>query len=130
MSQKYTLDVELQLRDIADGAETSTVDETGVALDVLQAGDFKVIFEVSALDTADADETYTLVVDTDSEAGFGDTPVQVGSVTVTAVGTFEVPLSAEFVEHLDADAAAIRVGAVIGGTTPSITYGAYVVPVR
>ncbi len=128
MSAKYTFDKQLELRDLADGAETSSADEAGVALDVLGAGDFKVIFEVTVLDTADADETYSLVVDVDSLAAFTDAPVEVADITVTAPGTFEIPLSGDYLSSLDANAAAIRVGAVLAGTTPSITYGAFVVP--
>ena len=84
---------------------------------VQASGDFKVIFEVTALDTADADETYSLVVDVDSLAAFTDAPVEVADITVTATGTFEIPLSGDYLASLDVNAAAIRVGAVLGGTT-------------
>jgi len=97
MSAKYAFDKELELRDLADGAESSSADEAGVAFDVLSAGDFKVVFEVTALDTADADETYSLVVDTDSLAAFTDSPVEVADITVTATGTFEIPLSGDYI---------------------------------
>ena len=127
---KYTFDSELELRDLADGAETSSADEAGVALDVRGAGDFKVVLQVTALDVADTDETYSLVVDVDSLAAFSDSPVEVADITVTAVGTYEIPLSGDYIASLDPNAAAIRVGVVIGGTTPSITYGSYVVPSR
>lgn len=130
MSEKYAFDAELELRDLADGAEISSADEAGVALDVRGAGDFKVVFNVTALDTGDADETYSLVVDVDSLAAFSDSPVEVADITVSAVGTYEIPLSGDYIASLDADAAAIRVGAVLGGTTPSIAYGAFVVPSR
>lgn len=121
-------DKQLELRNVADGAETSTVAETGVALDVRAAGDFKAIFFVTALDTGDADETYVLSVDTDSVAAFSDDPVEVGRVTVTGTGVFEIPLSGAQIEKLDPNAAAIRAKATLGGTTPSITYGAYLTP--
>ncbi|MGB0748180.1 MAG: hypothetical protein ACPGO3_05500 [Magnetospiraceae bacterium] len=124
------IDSQLLLRDIGDGAETASADEAGVAFDPAAHTDFKVVFHVSALDTADADETYDLVVDVDSEVAFGDTPVEVASLTVTAPGTYEIPLSGAFIGYQDADAAAIRVGAVLAGTTPSITYGAYIAPVN
>ena len=128
MSSKNMLDVFLELRDGSDAAETASADEAGVALDVRKAGNFNVVFDVSAADFADLNETYTLVVDVDSLAAFTDSPVEVGSVSVTATGTYEVPLSADYIESLDANAAAIRVGVVIAGTTPSINYSAYVVP--
>ena len=55
-------DKQLELRDVADGAETSTASETGIALDVLKADHFDAIINVTALGTADADEVYTLTV--------------------------------------------------------------------
>ena len=128
MSSKILLDVLLQLRDGSDAAETSTVNEAGLALDIRKAGNFKMVFDVSAVDFGDADETYALVVDVDSEVAFGDSPVEVGRISVLATGTLEIPLSADFVESLDPNAAAIRVGVEIAGTTPSISYAAYVVP--
>jgi hypothetical protein len=121
-------DKQLELRDIAGGAKTSTAAETGVAFAARMVGDFKAIFYVTALDTTTGDETYVLTVETDSAAAFGGTPVEVGRVTVTGKGLFEVPLSGAAVEQRDSDAAAIRVKATLGGTTPSITYGAYLAP--
>ncbi len=120
-------DAALVLRDVADGAETATAAETGIALDVLKAGNFKVIFDVTALDATTGNETYVLAVETDANTSFGSA-VQVGAVTVSAVGRYEVPLSQWQLAKLDSTAAAIRVNATLGGTTPSITYGAYIVP--
>lgn len=121
-------DKQLELRNLADSAETSTVAETGIALEVLKAGTFKVVFVVTALDKTTGDETYTLSVETDAATSFGS-PATVGSVTVTATGTFEVLLSADGIAKLDSTAAAIRVKATLAGTSPSITYGAFVSPV-
>lgn len=120
-------DAELVLRDIADGAETATAAETGIALDVLKAGDFKVVLDVTALDATTGNETYVLSVETDANTSFGSA-VQVGAVTVTATGRYEVPLSQWQLAKLDSGAAAIRVNATLGGTTPSIAYGAFIVP--
>lgn len=123
-----SFDKELELRDLSDGAETSTVNEAGIALDVRHNDYFKVVLNVTALDTSDADETYDLVVDVDSASDFADTPAEVGRITITATGEYIIPLHGEFITQEDADAAAIRVGCELGGTTPSITYGAYVAP--
>ena len=122
-------DKQLELRNVADGVETSTAAETGIALDVRQAGDFKAIAFVTALDSTTGDETYVLSIEVaDTVAGLGSSPVEVGDVTVTATGVYEIPLSGDQVAQLDADAAAIRVKATLGGTTPEITYGCYLVP--
>lgn len=122
-------DAQHELRDVADGAETSTAVETGIALDVRMAGDFKAVFFVTALDDADEDETYELeVVVADAVANLAGSGVSVGSVTVTSTGVYEIPLSGEMIAQRDPDAAAITSKATLGGTTPSITYGAYLVP--
>lgn len=121
-------DKQLELRDIADGAETATASETGVSFAVRMADDFKCVIYVSALDTTTGDETYLLTVETDSVAAFSGTPVEVGRVTVLAAGVYEIPLSGREIEQRDPDAAAIRVKATLAGTTPSITYGAYLAP--
>lgn len=120
-------DKQLELRNVADGAETSTASETGIAFDARMAGDFKAIVFVT--DRA-ATGTCTISVETDAEPDFGGTPVTIGSVTVaaSATGVFEIPMSGTQIEKLDPDAGAIRVKATLGGTTPSVTYGAYLVP--
>jgi hypothetical protein len=82
------------------------------------------VFNVSALDTTDTDETYVLSVQVDAAAGFSS-PVTVGSITVTEPGVYELPLSADFIEHAEPDAIKMRAVATLGGTTPSITYGAF-----
>lgn len=126
----FIFDKALELRDIADGAETADVAEAGLALDVINAGNFKCVVHVSALDTANADETYAVIVETDSVAAFSDTPVEVGRVAVTGTGVYEVLLSGEGIAKLDPDAAAIRVSLDVAGTTPSITYGAFADAIR
>ncbi|KGB81926.1 hypothetical protein JT55_10215 [Rhodovulum sp. NI22] len=120
-------DKQLELRNIADGAEASTAAENGIDFDVGMAGDFKAIVYVSE---RAATGTCTISIETDSEAAFGDAPVAVASVTVAAstTGVFEMPLSAAQIARLDPDATAIRVNATLGGSSPSVTYGAYLAP--
>jgi hypothetical protein len=72
--------------------------------------------------------TYLFTVETDSLSAFSDDPVEVGRVTVSAAGVYEIPLSGAAVEQRDADAAAIRVTATLAGSAPSVTYGAYLAP--
>ena len=111
-------DKELELRSIADGAETATASEAGVALPVRLGGEYKAVFHVTDLDTTTGDETYALSVEVDSQADFLDAPVSLGSIVVTAPGVYELPLSGPFVAQEDVDAAAIRVTATLAGTTP------------
>lgn len=123
-------DKQLELRDIADGAETSTATETGITFPVRQAGEFKAVFYVSALDSTDGNETYEIsVIVADAVANLAGSGVTVASVPITATGVYELGLSSGLIEALDADAGAITCKATLGGTTPSLTYGCFLAPV-
>lgn len=127
----HMIDNELNLRDPSDAAETSSADETGFAwAEIREQGFFGVMFHVASIDTEDEDETYSLTVDVDSVAGFTDSPVELASLTITSAGTYTIPLSGDFVAAKDPNAAAIRVGCTLAGTSPSIKYGAWIVPAR
>ena len=52
-----TFDKQLELRDISGGAVTTTTSESGVTLPVRSYGDYKAVVHISAIDTANADET-------------------------------------------------------------------------
>jgi hypothetical protein len=69
-----------------------------------------------------------LSVETDSLAAFTDSPAKIGEVPVTATGAYELSLSGRQIETLHPNAAAIRCKATLRGTTPSITFGAFLVP--
>lgn len=118
---------QLELRDIAAGPKTETASETGIGFDARMAGDFKAIVYVAARSATGA---CTISVQTDADAAFNGTPVTVGSVTVAAnaKGVFEILLPAMQIAKLDPDAGAIRVTATLSGSTPSVTYGAYLAP--
>lgn len=120
-------DALLLLRDIADGAETATATEAAVDFIAGDHDDFKVIVHVSAVDTADADETYNLAIEVDADTDFS-TPVAVGTLAISATGIYEIPLSKAKVENLEAGAVKMRAKMTIGGTSPSVTYGAYLTP--
>lgn len=125
-------DKALELRNVSDGAETSSANETGKALDVLHIGDFEVVAYITAIDAASSNETYAIIVRTDSLAAFSDTPVTVATVSIprtTAVpAEVRIPLNSALIAFMDPNAAAIQVGCTLGGTSPSLTYGAYVAP--
>ncbi|MBI2239624.1 MAG: hypothetical protein HYU59_02345 [Magnetospirillum gryphiswaldense] len=126
---RFTVDTALILRSPSDAAETATAAETGVALDVLKSGAFHCVIDVLALDTTSTNETYKISLETDVSASFGGTPVEVAAVTVTATGRYILTVDQDLVATLDPDAAAIRVKATLGGTTPSLSYGAFLAPV-
>ena len=118
-------DAALMLRDGAAAAITSTSAETAIALGVRTVEEFYVVINVSALDHTTGDETYTITVETDSAVAF-PSATTVASLTVTATGTYELPLTGPFIAQTDPTAAAIRVKATLGGTTPILKYGAWI----
>jgi hypothetical protein len=123
-------DKQLELRNIASGAKTATAAETGIAFPVSMAGDFKAVVYVSNADGGGSPaNTYLLTIETDSEAAFGDDPVEVGRVSVAGNGVYEIPLSSWEITQRDPDASAIRVKATLSGSAPSLTYGCYLTPV-
>lgn len=122
-------DKQLELRDIADGAETSTATETGITFPVRQAGEFKAVFYVSALDTDSGNETYSFsIVVADTTGNLSGSGVTVATAAIVSTGVYEIALSSELISALDADAGAITCKATLGGTTPSITYGCFLAP--
>lgn len=84
----------------------------------------RVVFDVTAL--AAGGGTVTLVVRADTVSGMSS-PVVVGTLAVTATGRYEVIVSLDTVDSVEADAAYIQSGIVLaGGTSPSVTYSAFV----
>lgn len=77
-------------------------------------------------------ETYRFDVQVDSVSDFSDAPVTVAFYTHTrgVTGEFELIIARELIEALDANAAFLRLNVVLGGAAPSITYQAFVAPVR
>lgn len=130
-----TFDGNLELRDVADGAETATANETAVNIEVRKQEAFECIVYVTAIDSTTGNETYVFHVDV-SDAVDG-TFVVVATLpdigpggTNGGTGVYRIPLSGKHINDLDADADWIRVGCTLGGATPSITYGAYLAPAK
>ena len=120
-------DKQLELRDGTAAAITATTAGTALAFAATMAGEFKAVFAVSALDATTGNETYVLSIETDSSTAFAS-PTEIGALTVTAAGVYELPLSKWQIIPFDAAAAAIRCKATLGGTTPSLSYGCWLVP--
>lgn len=123
------------LRDIADGAETADASEAGVALNTLTDaywdndevpnGIFLVSFHVSDADFANADEVYDIYVEVDTASGFASAKEVARLKSIPSVGYYEVPISSQLIEKLESGATHIRARLDVTGTTPSITYGAW-----
>jgi hypothetical protein len=138
--EEYDAGAATLLRNIADGAETGvdTDAETGVSLNTLSGaywdndevpnGLVAVSIYVSALDRADVDETYTFIVEVDTQLAFGGTPTEVGRIGptgVTSTGYYRVIVDSKMIEKLCPGATHIRIKCTKAGTSPSVTYGAW-----
>lgn len=137
---RFSIDAETVLQAEASSPITATAGSTNtLSLDALSAywnsGDlamkhqFAIIMHVTAIDTGDGDETYVVGPQVDSVAAFSDSPVSLSTKTITSTGRYEFVVTREEVEAADANGAFIRLLATLGGTTPSLTYHAYVAPI-
>lgn len=131
------------LRSVADGAETATATETAISLSELDLaywqdgseiphGKFVVGVNVTAMDATTGDETYVLSLLVDDTSGLSDSPVTIASYTIprTAIGYYEFVVDSKTIPNLDSDSSGtdkwLAIRATLGGTTPSITYGAWI----
>ena len=129
MAFTATFDKELELRNVADGAETSTAAEQAVALDADKFDlCFVAVVNVTAIDRTTGDETYVLTIEADTASTFGSAVVVATLPAITTVGRYEIPLSGALIEQHEPGATHVRIKATLGGTTPSITYGAHLSP--
>ena len=144
---KFLVDTAAQvlLRNVADGAETSTATETAVSLNELDTawwhtgndvpgGVVEVNIHVTAADITTADETYTFDLVVDDTSGLSDTPRVISSLPFAAgrlvPGTYRMYFAADQIKALDPDTSGtdkwLAIRATLGGTSPSVTYGAYI----
>lgn len=110
----------------ASGASTNIIDHSedrnlgiGTAMAIL--------ISVTAIDATSGDETYTVQPQADDNAGFGS-PLPIGGL-VTILRSIAVP--AQIAVPMPPDLSFERFSRLnwtLGGTTPSITYSAYLVP--
>lgn len=142
---KYGFDVEpsVTLRDIADGAETSTALETPINLNLLDDAYWQentlpyntlmVVVHVTEAVVGTA-ATYDLTLEVDDTTDLSDTPTVIASLTIPsgiASGTvFYLPVDARTIEALESDYSGnlLYMGArmTLGGSGGSITYGAWI----
>jgi hypothetical protein len=132
------------LRDLTDGAETATATEAAISLSELDEaywhaneiphGVMEIGIIVTALDRGTGDETYVLSLQVDDTANHADTPITVHSITVGAVGFYRLFLDSKSIPTLDSDSSGtdkwLAIKVTLAGTTPSITYGAWIARAR
>jgi hypothetical protein len=135
VTREFDAAAQVTLRDIDDGAETADASETGVALNLLtdaywdndEQADGKVVvsIHVSAIDFTTLDEVYDIYVEVDTASGFPSAKEVARLFRVPGVGYYEIVVPTRLVEALEVGATHIRARLDVGGTTPSITYGAW-----
>ncbi len=115
---------------------TATADTDEVTLDALDGywnteGELAdqtlaVIINVTDIDSGDGDETYGLAVNGTRGGGITVPEVVFGSITVTEVGQYVIPCDIATAKRLADNLAGIEIAATIAGTTPSITFHAWI----
>lgn len=94
----------------------------------LGAEGYVIVIAVESLDLANADETY--VFDIEVQATGGGSAVTAVIFPVVSTGQHVISLDAHTLEKLSADREELALNLTVGGTTPSITFAAWVAPSR
>jgi uncharacterized protein YfaS (alpha-2-macroglobulin family) len=84
----------------------------------------KIVIVVNAIDKTTGDETYTFTAKT---GAVGSESVVVGTLAVATTGQYVLALDSDSIEKLDAAHASIELTLTVAGTTPSITFSAWMV---
>jgi len=133
----YTYDADLDFRAPGSAAVTATAEIGTLALDKMsnaRSGDQKnklgaegyaVVIVVEALDLADADETYTFNVEV--TGGGGSPAATAGALAVVGTGQYVIKLDGHTLEKISAaaDRDELALNLVVAGTSPSITFSAW-----
>lgn len=133
------------LRDVTDGAETSTATETAVSLNELDGaywddgkdipgGLVIVHLHITAADKTTGDEAYTFDLMVDDTSDLSNTPRSVATLTFAAgqisTGVYRMAFFSDQIQFIDTDSSGtdkwIAIKATLAGTTPSVTYGAWI----
>lgn len=146
----FDTDASITLRAVSAGAVTSTTTETAIDLKELRGAYWndrytgtatgelpftilQVEIDITACDAADGNETYTISLQTDDTADESDSPVTVWSQAVQRgfTGVLYAYVDSRNIRQLDTDGSGtghwLAIKATLGGTTPSVTYGARIV---
>lgn len=129
-------DAEAAFRAPGTAAITSTANSSAVAIDYMDYArglyadthgkmTYEIFIVVTALDTADADETYTLNVRVGTDASM-TSATAVAEVNIGSTGQFKVLVDRDTLEKTLAGATHMDIRATLAGTTPSLTYYAWV----
>lgn len=117
----------------SDGASTNYISLDKLSAYWNSAGDiaahqqFDIAVYVSAIDFSSTDETYDMQVQCDSASNFPSASV-VERLSILATGWYHFGITREMLKKVESDPAYLRLYVDVDGTTPSITYVAYVAP--
>ena len=107
----------------ATGASTNHMDLSVAGRDISPDEQLYLHITVEAIDASSGDETYSVALQMDDNSSFSSA-TSVGSQTIprtAAVGQkYELPIPTGVTERY------VRVYATLGGTTPSLTYNAFI----
>lgn len=130
-------DAALVLRNLADAAETADAAEAGVATDAValfhpehrdaDAGEYHFKAVIHGIEVTGAPTSVDFIIEVSASAAFAGGEAEVGRVRhVAGLKTLEIPLSTHMIRRLHANPKAFRIRAdITGGTTPSLSYGAF-----
>ncbi len=116
----------LELRNIADGAETATASETGIALPVRFLPTCDWVVYVTALDAVGGDETYVFTLEVSNLIGGTYTEIaRMNWPRAHGAGRLHMSLNGDMASFYDTDSIFCRVTCTQAGATSTITYGSF-----
>ena len=135
----FPLDAEAKVLFRAKGAAaiTTTAASNVITLDqlvstwdagVVPKGQFALCIFVENAVVDDADETYVFSVQTDNAATFGAPVTHLTTPSYSERGLYVLVVDVTTLRKIDADASHLRLLATLAGTTPSLVYEAWAVP--
>lgn len=124
----YDAEASVLLQATGTAAITATAATDAVDFEWEAGNSFAVVINVSEV-TVSTDETYAFSVRSLDSEGANEV-AQVTLPTIAEAGTYLALIDAETAVKLDADAAQIDLNCVVAGTAPSITFSAWLNPIR
>lgn len=125
----YDAEASVLLKATGSAAVTATAASDAVDFEWEAVNSFAVVVSVSDVETGAGDETYTFSVRSLDSAGANEV-AQVTLPSITATGTYYILVDAGTALAIDEDAAKLDLNCTIAGVAPSITYSAWLNPIR
>jgi hypothetical protein len=131
LSKAYPYDALTSFKDASTAVTATGTAQNGGVDEVLDLGadsrtDGTVVINVLTIDEASANETYEFVVQGSNDATFVTGVYELGGRTVAETGQVAIPISNEkIVDGVLTKLRYVRLRHVLGGTTPSLSYTAY-----